>query len=144
LASIGSSLNAASVTAAAPTSSIVAAAADEVSEAVAALFSGNAQEFQALSVQAADFHQRLVQTLNASAASYGAAEAANAAAAATPLRAEQQQILGTINTPTELLLQRPLIGDGTNGAAGTGQNGGAGGTGGLLLGLNGNNGPNGA
>jgi hypothetical protein len=83
LAGIGSSLNAASVTTAAPTSSILAAAADEVSEAVAALFSDNAQEFQALSARAADFHQWLVQTLNASAA----AEAANAAAAANPWQA---------------------------------------------------------
>jgi PPE-repeat protein len=42
-------------------------------------------------------------------------------------RQVQQDVLGVINAPTNLLLGRPLIGNGTNGAAGTGQPGGAGG-----------------
>lgn len=48
LAGIGSSLGEATGLAAAPTTSIVAAGADEVSTAIAALFGSHGQEFQAL------------------------------------------------------------------------------------------------
>jgi hypothetical protein len=51
-----------------------------------------------------------------------------------------EDVLGAINAPTELMLQRPLIGNGTNAAPGTGQNGGAGG----ILWGNGGNGGSGA
>ena len=53
-----------------------------------------------------------MQTLNAAVGSYAAAEAANA----SPLR----PLLNAVNAPTESLLGRPLIGNGTDGAAGTG------------------------
>jgi hypothetical protein len=53
LAGIGSSLSAANVSAAPPTSAIVAAAGDEVSAAIASLFSGHAQAYQGLSARAA-------------------------------------------------------------------------------------------
>ena len=98
------------------------------------------RSYQALSAQAAAFHQQFVQALNAGAGAYASTEAANAAAAANPWQVLQQDILGAINAPTELLLQRPLIGNGTNGAPGTGQNGGAGG----LLWGNGGDGGSGA
>ncbi|AIH41177.1 PE family protein, partial [Mycobacterium tuberculosis] len=60
LAGIGSAIGAANAAAGAPTMALLAAGADEVSAAVAALFSGHAQTYQALSTQAAAFHQQIV------------------------------------------------------------------------------------
>lgn len=117
LASIGSAISTANAAAAAATTRVLAAGADEVSAAVAALFSGHAQTYQALSTQAAAFHQQIVQTLTSTAGAYASAEAANV----------EQQLLGAINAPTMALLGRPLIGHGADGAPGTGQAGGAGG-----------------
>ena len=113
--SIGSALAAAHAAAAAPTTGILAAGADEVSAALASLFSGHAQAYQALSADAAVFHQQFVQTMNASGAMFASAEAANA----SPL----QTLLDGINGPIQAATGRPLIGNGTNGAAGTGRNG---------------------
>ncbi|MGB9305772.1 MAG: PE family protein [Mycobacterium sp.] len=78
LANIGSTLNAAHMTAASPTAAVVPAAADEVSVSIANLFSLHAQDYQALAGQAAAFHEQFVQHLTSSAASYASAEAANA------------------------------------------------------------------
>lgn len=130
LASIGSAISTANAAAAAATTRVLAAGADEVSAAVAALFSGHAQTYQALRTQAAAFHQQIVQTLTSTAGAYASAEAANV----------EQQLLGAINAPTMALLGRPLIGHGADGAPGTGQ---AGGAGGILYG-NGGNGGSGA
>ena len=80
LASLGSTLSTANAAAATPTTGMLAAAEDEVSAAIAALFSAHGQGFQALSAQAAAFHDQFVQALTASAGSYASAEAANAAA----------------------------------------------------------------
>ena len=80
LATIGSDLSAAHTAAAAQTTGVLAAAEDEVSAAIAALFSAHGQGFQALGAQAAAFHDQFVQALNASAGSYASAEAANVAA----------------------------------------------------------------
>lgn len=79
LASIGSALSTANSAASAPTSSVVAAGGDEVSAIVAALFGAHAQAYQALSAQAALFHQQFVKLLGTGAAEYAAAEAANIA-----------------------------------------------------------------
>ncbi|WP_257703433.1 PE family protein, partial [Mycobacterium tuberculosis] len=127
LARIGSQVSAASAVAAMPTTEVVAAGADEVSAGIAALFSAHAQEYQALSAQAAAFHDQFVHTLTAAARWYTATEIANAAA--------MRVVLGAVNAPTQTLLGRPLIGDGANG--GPGQNGG---DGGLLYGNGGNGG----
>src|SRR5690348_3863886 len=78
LASLGSTISTANAAAAAPTTGMLAAAGDEVSEAIAALFSQYASGYQALGAQAAAFHAELVRTLNAGAGAYAAAEAANA------------------------------------------------------------------
>jgi hypothetical protein len=56
LANIGSTIRAADVAAATPATEIVAAADDEVSTAIAVLFSGQAQDFQAMSPRVARFH----------------------------------------------------------------------------------------
>jgi len=79
LGGIGSAIRAANVAAAPSTTSVVAAAADEVSASVAHLFSRQAQDYQALAGQAAAFHEQFVQNLTASAGSYAGAEAANTA-----------------------------------------------------------------
>ncbi|EFD57801.1 PE-PGRS family protein [Mycobacterium tuberculosis T92] len=76
LEGIGSALAAANRAAEAPTTGLLAAGADEVSAAIASLFSGNAQAYQALSAQAAAFHQQFVRALSSAAGSYAAAEAA--------------------------------------------------------------------
>ncbi|GAB7145227.1 hypothetical protein LRC484719_38280 [Mycobacterium riyadhense] len=136
-AAIGSSIRAANVAALAPTSTLMAAAGDEISAALASLFSGHAQEYQALSAQAAAFHEQFVKALSNASGAYAAAEAANA----TPLQILVDNVLGVINAPTNFLLGRPLIGNGTNGIPGTGQ---AGGDGGILWGNGGTGGVGGA
>lgn len=78
LASIGSTINAASSAAAMPTSTVMAAGADDVSAVIAALFGAHAQAYQALSAQAAMFHEQFVQLMSAGANLYAGAEAANA------------------------------------------------------------------
>ena len=81
LQGIGSSLAAQNVTAAAPTTGVLPAAADEVSALTAAQFATHAEMYQAISAQAAAIHEMFVNTLGASAGSYAATEAANAIAA---------------------------------------------------------------
>ncbi|EUA09347.1 PE family protein [Mycobacterium kansasii 732] len=63
LRGISAALRAANVAAAGPTTALPAAGADEVSAAIAALFAGHAEAYQAASVEAAGFHARLVQAL---------------------------------------------------------------------------------
>ena len=108
LAGISSAINAANAAAAATTTGVVAAAADEVSAQIAALFGAHGRSFQALSAQAAAFHDQFVQALTAGAGSYASAEAANAA------QTVQQDVLNVINAPALALFGRPLIGDGAN------------------------------
>ncbi|MCV6985001.1 PE domain-containing protein [Mycobacterium shinjukuense] len=123
VAVIGSSVRAANLAALAPTSTLMAAAGDEVSAAIATLLSGHAKEYQALSAQVAAFHEQFVRALTAAGQAYAAAEAANA----NPLQTLVDDTLRVINAPTNFLLGRPLIGDGVDGAPGTGQPGGDGG-----------------
>jgi hypothetical protein len=78
LAGIGSGLSAA-YAAAVPTTTVVAAAGDEVSAAIASLFSGHAQSFRALGARAAAFHEQFVQALASGGSAYSGTEAANAA-----------------------------------------------------------------
>lgn len=118
LENIGAALNAANAAAALPTTGVAAAAADEVSAAIAALFGGFGQEYQALNAQISAFQQQFVLLLGGSAGSYASAEA-SAASVLDP-------VFGLINAPTQLLLGRPLIGDGAAGTAAS-PNGGAGG-----------------
>jgi PE family len=81
LTGIGSAMNAENSAAAAPTTGVVPAAADEVSALTAAQFAVHAQMYQAISAQAAAIHEIFVNTLGTSAGSYAATEAANAVAA---------------------------------------------------------------
>ncbi|EFI30064.1 predicted protein [Mycobacterium tuberculosis 94_M4241A] len=77
LARLGSMISAANSAAAAQTTAVAAAGADEVSAAVAALFGAHGQTYQVLSAQAAAFHSQFVQALSGGAQAYAAAEATN-------------------------------------------------------------------
>jgi hypothetical protein len=90
LANIGSSLSEANAAAATQTTGVLAAAEDEVSAAIAAVFSAHGQGFQALTSQAAAFHAQFVQALNAGARAYASSEAANAG----PLQTLAQDLPG--------------------------------------------------
>ena len=81
LQGIGSAVTAQNAAAAAPTTGVVPAAADEVSALTAAQFAAHAGSYQAVSAAADAIHSLLVSTLQANAASYAAVEAANAVAA---------------------------------------------------------------
>lgn len=81
LAGIGSAISTQNAAAAAPTTGVVPAAADEVSALTAVQFAAHAQLYQALSAQAAAIHEMFVNTLGTSAGSYAATEAANTIAA---------------------------------------------------------------
>ena len=80
LQSIGTVVAAGNTAAAAPTTGVVPAAADEVSALTAAQFAAHGVLYQELSAQASAIHELFVSTLATSAGSYAAAEAANAAA----------------------------------------------------------------
>ncbi|MCV7089262.1 PE family protein [Mycobacterium interjectum] len=137
LAGIRETISAAAAEAAPATTWLVPAAQDEISQAISTLFGAYAQEYQAISAQAALFHQQFVNAMHAGGAQYAAAEAANA----NPL----QSAFNTINGEVQALTGRPLVGNGANGANATapGGAGQAGGNGGWLIG-NGGNGGNGA
>jgi hypothetical protein len=78
LNSIGSGLSAHNASLAENTMGVVAAAHDEVSSAVAALFSAHAQQYEQITAQTAVVHESFVNTLGTSAGAFAAAEAANA------------------------------------------------------------------
>lgn len=79
LEALGSSMDAQNAAAAAPTTSIAPAAADEVSALQAATFSAYGAWYQQVSAQAKAIHQTMVQNLDTSAGSYGETETANRA-----------------------------------------------------------------
>ncbi|WP_082978475.1 PecA family PE domain-processing aspartic protease [Mycobacterium sp. 1081908.1] len=136
LESLGSTINAAHAAAAMPTTGIAAAAGDEVSATIAAFFAQHGAAYQALSGQAAAFHTQLLQTLNAGTQAYLDVEAHSLA----QLQAFQEGVLAVINTPTDMALGRPLIGDGAEGTTNAEGVGTAGGAGGILWGEGGHGG----
>jgi hypothetical protein len=81
LTGIGTTMSAQNAAAAAPTTGVIPAAADEVSALTATQFAVHAQMYQAVSAQAEAIHQLFVSTLGTSATSYAATEAANAISA---------------------------------------------------------------
>lgn len=137
VAGIGSLVNAANAAAARPTTALIAAAEDEVSAAIASLFSGHAQQFQALSAQAAAFHADFVQALSGAENAYTAAEAANASPLQAMVRGAQSL---AVFSPLQALTGRPLVGDGANGTTNAQGAGTSGGPGGWLYGMGGNGG----
>lgn len=108
LARIRTALEGTQAAAAAPTTGVTAAGADEVSAAAAALFAKYGREFQAVSTQVGLFHQQLIRTLSAGAESYLAAEALTA----MPLQAGG--LLDRISACSATLLSQPLAGTGAS------------------------------
>jgi hypothetical protein len=94
LAGIRSSLAEATAIAAGPTTGVAAAAQDEVSIAIASMFGGVGQEFQALSAQAQAFHAEFVSAMNAGAAAYVSAEAAAGQTLMSATAAPAQALFG--------------------------------------------------
>ena len=90
VASVGSVVATANQGVAAATTRVLPAAEDEVSAAIAALFSAHGRGYQAVSAQAAAFHAEFVQALTGAAGAYAAAEAANA----SPLGTIETALLG--------------------------------------------------
>jgi hypothetical protein len=97
LAGLGSTISTANATAAATTTGLLPAAADEISTEIAALFSTHGQRFQRLSAQVAAFHEQFVQSLGASANAYATAEASAV-----------QTLRNAINAPAQAALGHPL------------------------------------
>ncbi|CAM4065515.1 PE family protein [Mycobacterium basiliense] len=93
LADIRSALGAAAGAAAGPTTGVAAAAADEVSSAIATLFDTYGREFQAVNAQAAAFHAEFVRLLNGGAAAYLGTELANA----------EKNLLSAVNAPVQMM-----------------------------------------
>ncbi len=87
VARIGSAVTAGHLAAAVPTTELAAAGADEVSEAIAALFGAHAQEYQAAAARAAAYSEQFVRALSAATASYSATEASIATSMQGPLAA---------------------------------------------------------
>lgn len=81
LAGVGDSLTAGTAAAAAPTTGLVAPAADLVSAFAAGTFAAHGEMFQAVSAQAALIHQQMVATLSGNASAYAVTESANATSA---------------------------------------------------------------
>ena len=109
---LGSMIDEAHAAAAAPTTGLLPAAADEISTAIAKLFGAHAQQFHAASAQAAAFHAEFVQALKGGAGAYAASEAANA----SPLRAVEQDLVNVVKAPAQSLLGPLTSGRGIGGA----------------------------
>jgi len=85
LQTLGSTMAAESAAAAAPTTGVVPAAADEVSALQAAIFGAYGSLYQSVNAEATTIHELFIHTLGASAGSYAATESANSAKTASPL-----------------------------------------------------------
>lgn len=94
LAGIGSEISSANVAASLPTTGLVAAAGDQVSAQVAALFSSHAAGYQQLSNQMSSFHEKFVQALGLSANAYGNTEQNAAKTLSNAVNSPVQQLLG--------------------------------------------------
>ncbi|MCV7259207.1 PPE family protein, SVP subgroup [Mycobacterium shimoidei] len=82
LQAVGSAVAAQNAAAAAPTTGVIPAAADEVSALQATQFAAYGNLYQQISAQATAIHEMFVHTLGRSAGLYGDTEAANSVAAA--------------------------------------------------------------
>jgi PE family/PPE-SVP subfamily C-terminal region len=118
LEGVGSSFAAESAGAAAPTTAISPAAADEVSILQSGVFSTYGQLYQTVSAQAQSVHQQFVNTLQQSSGSYQETEGANQAGAAASSLANsgssaaaqpaQGTITDLINSVTSFFTTGPL------------------------------------
>ena len=126
LSGIGEAIREATSAAAPSTTSVVAAAEDEISAAISKLFGGYGQEFQALSAQAGLFHGSFVQALTSGGSAYGAAELGGSNLLQSIV--DLAQPFG-IFSPVEALTGRSLFVNGAAGVTGLDGSGAAGGNG---------------
>lgn len=108
LAGVGTVLGEAQSVAADSTTAIAAAAQDQVSVTMAAVFNSYAQHYQSLSTQMAAFHNEFVAALRGAGNLYGTVEAANT----NPLQTVGDTVLAAVNAPAKPLMGRALTGDG--------------------------------
>jgi hypothetical protein len=120
---IASALSEANAAAAGRTSGVLAAAEDEVSQAIAEMFGAYGQEYQQVLKQATAFHSEFTQALGAASTAYSQAEAANVSVlnagvsnAAAAINAPMQSLLGAAGTggPASSAATVALIMGGTN------------------------------
>ncbi len=78
LSNVASTIDGANATASLSTVGELAAAADQISLAVGAFFSGHAESYQAICSQMTQFHTQFVQAVHSAGSQYATAEAANA------------------------------------------------------------------
>lgn len=110
VAQIGSTISAARSAAAGPTTSLVAAAQDEVSAITAALFGEYGQEYQALLHQATTFHDQFIAALRAAGNAYAGAEAAASDALRTFEADAQAQLTGNaVSTMRTISVAAPTL-----------------------------------
>ncbi|WP_156297892.1 PE family protein [Mycobacterium paragordonae] len=111
LAAIESAIRGANFAAAPSTTSLLAAAEDEVSAAISSLFSGHAQQYQALSAQASAFHDTFVNLLGGGALQYVSTEIAGAKQMlANTVNASAQSLLGSAAASSAAPDLLPLLG----------------------------------
>jgi PE family len=121
LATIGSDLSAAHKAATPTTTGIMAAAEDEVSTAIAAVFSAHGKGFQVLGAHAALFHTHFVEALNSAGSAYAVTEASNVSLLVKGL--QQQFFDKGIFSPFIYLTGQPLVGKAAVGPVVTGTTG---------------------
>jgi hypothetical protein len=126
IAGIGSTLGAAGAAAAEPTTAVPAAAGDEVSARIAALFSQHGQGYQQLSARVSAFHEQFVQALTAGTNAYAAADAdiaqtlTNAVGAPGELAAAAKSGIGGALSSAVTRVESALAGNGGPGLLGGG------------------------
>jgi len=106
---ISSAISEAKAAAAGPTTSLVAAAEDEVSAITARLFGAYGQEYQALLQQAAAFHDQFVATLAAAGNTYAQAEAEAASALGLTGGAAANPVFGAVTRAADPAVNAILI-----------------------------------
>ncbi len=108
LAGVGDTVAEATTSAASRTTGVMAAAGDEVSAGIAAVFGAYGREYQALTAQAQAFHEQFVNLLRAGAGAYLGTEIANA----------RSGLLSAVEAPVSGLLGQSI--GGAVGAAASG------------------------
>jgi hypothetical protein len=121
LTGIRDAIKGAAAEAAPSTTAIAAAAGDEVSAAITSLFGGYAEEFQALTARATQFHSEFGHALSAAGSTYAADEALNVSLL---VRGLQQQFFDKgFFSPFIYLIGKPLFGKEAVGPVVTGTTG---------------------
>lgn len=103
LAAIRSGVGQATASAAAATTSVLPAGADEISAAIAEVLGSHGEEFQSISSRAAQFHDEFVKLLNSGAGQYSGAEAAAGALLVDSVPGAPLQSIASFAAPYESL-----------------------------------------